>query len=119
MFEAAAKEPCRKVGLSMLLYEKLEGALKEREAAGLRKHERIIASSQATELFLSGNSQPVLNFCANNYLGLANHPRVTEAAHHAMNVYGYGLSSVRFICGTQKIHKQLEERIARFLGMED
>lgn len=119
MFEAAAKEPCRKVGLSMLLYEKLESALKEREAAGLRKHERIIASSQATELFLSGNSQPVLNFCANNYLGLANHPRVTEAAHHALNVYGYGLSSVRFICGTQKIHKQLEERIARFLGMED
>jgi glycine C-acetyltransferase len=103
----------------MLIYQKLEEALKEREAAGLRKYERIIASSQATELFLSGNSQPVLNFCANNYLGLANHPRVIEAAHHAMNVYGYGLSSVRFICGTQKIHKQLEERIARFLGMED
>ncbi|MDZ7637299.1 MAG: glycine C-acetyltransferase [Bryobacterales bacterium] len=103
----------------MLIYEKLEAALKEREAAGLRKFERIIASSQATELFLSGSSQPVLNFCANNYMGLANHPRVIEAAHHAMNVYGYGLSSVRFICGTQKIHKQLEERIARFLGMED
>lgn len=103
----------------MLIYQKLEEALKEREAAGLRKHERIIASSQATELFLSGSTQPVLNFCANNYLGLANHPRVIEAAHHAMNVYGYGLSSVRFICGTQKIHKQLEERIARFLGMED
>lgn len=103
----------------MLIYQKLEAALKEREAAGLRKHERIIASSQATELFLSGSQQPVLNFCANNYLGLANHPRVREAARHAMNVYGYGLSSVRFICGTQKIHKQLEERIARFLGMED
>lgn len=103
----------------MLIYQKLEDALKEREAAGLRKRERIIASSQATELYLSGNTQSVLNFCANNYLGLANHPKVIEAAHHAMNVYGYGLSSVRFICGTQKIHKQLEERIAHFLGMED
>lgn len=103
----------------MLIYKKLEAALEEREQAGLRKRERIIASSQATELRLSGSSQPVLNFCANNYLGLANHPKVIEAAHLAMNVYGYGLSSVRFICGTQKIHKQLEERIAHFLGMED
>jgi glycine C-acetyltransferase len=103
----------------MLIYNKLEAALRERESAGLRKRERIIATSQATELMLSGSTQPVLNFCANNYLGLANHPRVIEAAHLAMNVYGYGLSSVRFICGTQKIHKQLEERIARFLGMED
>lgn len=103
----------------MLIYEKLEAALREREGAGLRKRERVIASSQATELRLSGSSQPVLNFCANNYLGLANHPKVVEAAQLAINVYGYGLSSVRFICGTQKIHKQLEERIARFLGMED
>jgi|GEM_PF-16900 len=103
----------------MLIYKKLEAALEEREQAGLRKRERIIASSQATELRLSGSNQPVLNFCANNYLGLANHPKVVEAAHLAMNVYGYGLSSVRFICGTQKIHKQLEERIAHFLGMED
>ncbi len=103
----------------MLIYEKLEAALQERDSAGLRKRERIIATSQATELMLSGSTQPVLNFCANNYLGLANHPKVIEAAHLAMNVYGYGLSSVRFICGTQKIHKQLEERIARFLGMED
>lgn len=103
----------------MLIYQKLEAALQEREAAGLRKRERIIATSQATELMLSGSTQPVLNFCANNYLGLANHPKVIEAAHLAMNVYGYGLSSVRFICGTQKIHKQLEERIARFLGLED
>jgi glycine C-acetyltransferase len=103
----------------MLIYKKLEAALEEREQAGLRKRERIIASSQAAELRLSGSHQPVLNFCANNYLGLANHPKVVEAAHLAMNVYGYGLSSVRFICGTQKIHKQLEERIAHFLGMED
>jgi glycine C-acetyltransferase len=103
----------------MKIYEKLESALAEREQAGLRKNERIIATSQATELMLTGSNQPVLNFCANNYLGLANHPKVIEAAHLAMNVYGYGLSSVRFICGTQKIHKQLEERIARFLGMED
>lgn len=85
----------------MQIYKKLEAALQEREAAGLRKRERIIATSQATELMLSGSTQPVLNFCANNYLGLANHPKVIEAAHLAMNVYGYGLSSVRFICGTR------------------
>ena len=103
----------------MKLYDQLRDSLAERAAAGLLKTERIIVSSQATELFLKGSSTPVLNFCSNNYLGLANHPRVVEACRHGVNVYGYGLSSVRFICGTQTIHKLLEERIAQFLGMED
>jgi glycine C-acetyltransferase len=103
----------------MKLYDKLHTALREREAAGLLKNERVIVSSQSAELFLKGGGPPVLNFCSNNYLGLANHPHVVKACRHAVNVYGYGLSSVRFICGTQTIHKLLEERISQFLGMED
>jgi glycine C-acetyltransferase len=108
-----------KSGDPMNLYQKLQDQLKERAAAGLLKNERIIVSSQSAELFLKGAPAPVLNFCSNNYLGLANHPKVVEACRHAVNVYGYGLSSVRFICGTQTIHKLLEERIAQFLGTED
>jgi glycine C-acetyltransferase len=103
----------------MNIYDRLERSLEERSAAGLRKTERVIVSSQSSQLFLKDHASPVLNFCSNNYLGLANHPSVAQACRHAINVYGYGLSSVRFICGTQTIHKLLEERIARFLGMED
>ncbi len=85
---------------------------------GLYKEERVIAGPQSGEIELSDGSA-VLNFCSNNYLGLANHPEVLEASKKTMEEYGYGLSSVRFICGTQKIHKELEEAVSRFLGTED
>ena len=103
----------------MKLFDRLHSQLQEREQAGLLKRERIIVSSQGSQIFLKGANAPVLNFCSNNYLGLANHPRVVEAVQHGVNVYGYGLSSVRFICGTQAIHKLLEERLSIFLGTED
>lgn len=91
--------------------------LQEIEAAGLFKKERIITSEQGPEIVVNGKK--VLNFCANNYLGLSSHPKVIEAAHKAIDTHGYGMSSVRFICGTQDIHKELEQKIAQFLGTED
>src|SRR6188768_4145645 len=95
----------------------LEQELAEIKSAGLYKSERIISSPQAAAITVNGKE--VLNFCANNYLGLSSHPKVIEAAHKAIETHGYGLSSVRFICGTQDIHKQLEEKISAFLGTED
>jgi glycine C-acetyltransferase len=89
-------------------------AIKE---AGLYKQERIISSEQAAHIVANGKN--VLNFCANNYLGLSSHPKTIEAAHKAIDQRGYGLSSVRFICGTQDIHKELEAKISAFLGTED
>jgi len=86
--------------------------------SGLYKNERIITTPQGAEINVQGG-EPVLNFCANNYLGLSSHPRVVKAAQKAMDSHGYGMSSVRFICGTQDIHKQLEEKVADFFGMED
>ena len=86
--------------------------------AGLYKKERVITSSQAAEITIQGGKQ-VLNFCANNYLGLSSHPKVIEAAKAAIDSHGFGMSSVRFICGTQDIHKTLEEKISAFLGTED
>ncbi|HEX5131483.1 MAG TPA: glycine C-acetyltransferase [Candidatus Krumholzibacteria bacterium] len=85
--------------------------------AGLYKDERIIQSAQAAAIKVGGGE--VINFCANNYLGLSSHPQVIAAAHRALDQWGYGLSSVRFICGTQEIHKQLEAAVSKFLGMED
>ena len=96
------------------LAKEIEG-IKE---AGLYKKERIITSAQAAEITIQGG-QHVLNFCANNYLGLSSHPKVIEAAKAAIDSHGFGLSSVRFICGTQDIHKTLEEKISTFLGTED
>ena len=96
------------------LAKEIEG-IKE---AGLYKKERIITSTQAAEITIQGG-QHVLNFCANNYLGLSSHPKVIEAAKAAIDTHGFGLSSVRFICGTQDIHKTLEEKISAFLGTED
>lgn len=90
-------------------------AIKE---AGLFKKERIITSPQAAEITIQGG-QKVLNFCANNYLGLSSHPKVIEAAKNAIDTHGFGLSSVRFICGTQDLHKTLEQKISNFLGTED
>ncbi len=89
----------------------------EIEHEGLLKKERIITSEQGAEIIVNGKA--VLNFCANNYLGLSSHPKVIEAAHKAIDTHGYGMSSVRFICGTQDIHKELEKKIADFLGTED
>ena len=91
------------------------------KAQGLYKQERLIAGPQqaAIDVRNNGGTTPVINLCANNYLGLANHPAIIEAAHAALDEYGYGMASVRFICGTQTVHKQLEERISHFLGTED
>jgi glycine C-acetyltransferase len=91
--------------------------LKEIRDGGLYKHERVLGSPQQAHVKVGGKS--VLNLCANNYLGLSDHPKVIEAAHAALDRWGYGLSSVRFICGTQEIHKELERRISAFLGTED
>jgi glycine C-acetyltransferase len=96
------------------LSEKLAGI----ESAGTFKRERLITSAQQAEISVSTGSS-VLNLCANNYLGLANHPAILEAARKALDDWGFGLASVRFICGTQSIHKELEERISQFLGTED
>jgi glycine C-acetyltransferase len=95
----------------------LKGRLEEIEKAGLYKRERVIAGPQQPEVTVASGT--VLNLCANNYLGLANHPAVVEAAQQSLRDWGYGLASVRFICGTQQIHKQLEDRLSAFLGMED
>ena len=97
--------------------EHLRGQLAEIEKAGLFKQERVLGSPQQTEIAASGKT--VLNLCANNYLGLANHPAIVEAATAALEQWGYGMASVRFICGTQTIHKQLEEKLSAFLGTED
>ena len=96
----------------------LERELKDLKAAGLYKAERIITSPQSGEIEVSSGDK-VLNFCANNYLGLADHPELIQAAKAALDRYGYGMASVRFICGTQEEHKALEAKIAGFLGMED
>jgi glycine C-acetyltransferase len=91
--------------------------VEEIKVAGLFKNERIITSEQGAEIVVNGVK--VLNFCANNYLGLSSHPAVVAAAHQAIDTHGYGMSSVRFICGTQDIHKILEAKLANFLGTED
>ena len=88
------------------------------ETAGTHKTERLIGSPQNVWITLS-DGRRVLNLCANNYLGMAQHPAVKEAAHRALDTWGYGLASVRFICGTQSLHRQLEERLSAFLGTED
>ncbi|SFB43248.1 glycine C-acetyltransferase [Algoriphagus aquimarinus] len=97
---------------------KLQEELKGIEEAGLFKKERVITSPQSAEITIAGG-QKVLNFCANNYLGLSSHPKVIEAAKAAIDSHGFGMSSVRFICGTQDIHKELEKKISEFLGTED
>ncbi len=96
---------------------RIAAELEEIKEAGLFKSERIISSGQGAEITVNGKQ--VLNFCANNYLGLSSHPKVIQAAHAAIDSRGYGMSSVRFICGTQDIHKELERKLAEFLGTED
>lgn len=100
------------------LKEHLQQELKEIDSAGLYKKERIITTPQQAVIKVT-TGEEVINFCANNYLGLSSHPKVIEAAHKVLDERGYGMSSVRFICGTQDIHKELEAKIADFFGMED
>lgn len=96
----------------------LQSTLKDIKDQGLYKKERIITTSQAVEITTQPGGE-VLNFCANNYLGLSSHPKVIEAAKQAIDTHGFGMSSVRFICGTQDLHKELEAKISKFLGTED
>jgi glycine C-acetyltransferase len=103
--------------MSETVRDSLQSTLDEIRAAGLYKEERVLESAQGAEIEVRGRE--VLNFCANNYLGLANHPEIVAAAHRALDTHGFGLSSVRFICGTQDLHKTLEQRAAKFLGFED
>jgi glycine C-acetyltransferase len=98
--------------------DRLERETRALEAAGLMKRERIIGSAQGSVVKLADGTE-MINLCANNYLGLANHPAVLKAAHDALSSFGYGVASVRFICGTQSVHRQLEERLSAYLGMED
>jgi glycine C-acetyltransferase len=104
--------------LDQRLADHLRSTLDGIERAGLHKRERILATPQRARIALT-TGQPVLNLCANNYLGLADHPEVIAAAHAALDRWGYGLASVRFICGTQEIHPELEARLSAFLGTED
>ncbi|MGV9254290.1 glycine C-acetyltransferase [Streptomyces sp. NPDC003697] len=99
----------------------LRATLDEIRAAGLHKPERVIGTPQSATVQVTAGGRPgeVLNFCANNYLGLADHPEVIAAAHAALDRWGYGMASVRFICGTQEVHKELEARLSAFLGQED
>lgn len=105
-------------GLDQKLIDHLATQLAGIREAGLYKSERVILTPQGAVIRVAGGKE-VLNFCANNYLGLASHPKVLEAAERALKKYGFGMASVRFICGTQDVHKELERRIARFLGTED
>jgi glycine C-acetyltransferase len=104
--------------MGISITEHLQQQLDEIRAKGLYKAERVITTPQDAHIRV-GDGQSVLNMCANNYLGLAEHPAVVQAAHEGLDRWGYGLSSVRFICGTQAIHKQLEAKISEFLGTED
>lgn len=99
------------------LRQNLQIQLKDLQAKGLFKRERQLQGPQGSAISVAGRE--VLNFCANNYLGLANHPAIVEAAHEGLRRWGYGMASVRFICGTQELHKQLESAVARFLGKDD
>ncbi len=102
---------------SSSFYQQINQQLADVKAEGLYKSERVIVSPQQTAIEV--NNEEVINFCANNYLGLANHPELVEAAQNGLANHGFGMASVRFICGTQNVHKQLEKNLSEFLGMED
>ncbi|MGJ0576542.1 glycine C-acetyltransferase [Xenorhabdus bovienii] len=104
--------------MSASFYQRINEQLEQTRTEGLFKHERIITSAQNADISVADGSQ-VINFCANNYLGLANHPDLIAAAKAGLDSHGFGMASVRFICGTQDSHKELENKIAEFLGMED
>ena len=100
------------------LQQDLTNRLAEVREAGLYKTELVITTPQGAHVDVEDRGE-LLNLCANNYLGLANHPAIVEAAHEALDRWGYGMASVRFICGTQALHRQLEERLSEFLGTDD
>ena len=104
--------------MSVSFYRQLEDQLEQARVEGLFKEERILTTPQQAEVAVAGG-HPVINFCANNYLGLANHPALIDAAKAGLDSHGFGMASVRFICGTQDTHKELEHRLADFLGMDD
>ncbi|GAM59935.1 2-amino-3-ketobutyrate coenzyme A ligase [Vibrio ishigakensis] len=104
--------------MSSAFYNQIQQQIEDVKAEGLYKSERVITSQQQASVSIS-TGEDVLNFCANNYLGLANHPELIKAAQQGMDQYGFGMASVRFICGTQDIHKELEQKLSSFLGMED
>ncbi|MBU9824774.1 glycine C-acetyltransferase [Rahnella perminowiae] len=104
--------------MSVSFYRQLEDQLDQARVEGLFKEERILTTPQQAEVAVAGG-HPVINFCANNYLGLANHPALIDAAKAGLDSHGFGMASVRFICGTQDTHKELEHRLADFLGMDD
>ena len=114
---------CSKLKMNMItdFYAHLRDELQGIRDAGLYKTERVIATPQGAVIRAQGpdGRREVINLCANNYLGLSSHPQVIAAAHEALRTHGYGMSSVRFICGTQDLHKTLEARLAQFLGTED
>ena len=109
--------PAKHVFMNEIFVKRIAKEVEEIKTSGLYKTERIISSSQGAEITV--NDKTVLNFCANNYLGLSSHPKVIEAAHRTIDSHGYGMSSVRFICGTQDIHKELEKKISEFVGTDD
>ena len=117
MFHQKPKFAPQPLHMNQKFVDRIATEVSEIEAAGLLKKERIIASEQGAEIIVGGTT--VLNFCANNYLGLSSHPKVLAAAKKYIDLRGYGMSSVRFICGTQDIHKELEKKISAFLGTED
>ena len=107
--------------MSEQFYQSVDATLREIDEQGLTKPERILVSAQGTEIEVQegGNRRKVLNFCANNYLGLADNPELQKAAAGVMEGHGFGMASVRFICGTQDLHRKLEQRIAGFFGFDD
>ena len=105
--------------LSTAVYQRLADGLQEMKTQGTFKVERVITSAMDPEVNVEQKTDKLLNFCANNYLGLSNHPKVVKAAHSALDTHGFGMSSVRFICGTQDVHKELEAAIAKFHGYDD
>ena len=109
--------PLNRVDMNENFVKRIAKEVEEIKTSGLYKTERIISSPQDAEITV--NNETVLNFCANNYLGLSSHPKVIEAAHKAIDLHGYGMSSVRFICGTQDTHKELEKKLSEFLGTDD
>jgi glycine C-acetyltransferase len=120
LFSAVAyPERFKEMALKADFYRNLSDQIKQLKQAGLYKAERTITTQQQAAIKVDTQAGEVLNFCANNYLGLANHPALISAGKDALEQYGYGMASVRFICGTQTIHKQLEQRISHFLEMED
>jgi glycine C-acetyltransferase len=117
IFAANPEGKLKTATMNASFVKRIAAELEEIKTSGLFKTERIITSAQGAEITVNGKK--VLNFCANNYLGLSSHPKVIEAAHTTIDSRGYGMSSVRFICGTQDIHRQLEQKLATFLGTED